>query len=205
MDTTLKELIDKIKDQGIKSAEAQGQEILDSAKEKAQHILDEAKKKAAAEIAKAKEEADRLEASAKASISQAGRDLLLALEKKVIALFESVVDSSVKAEFGGDTLKNAIVAVVSNWEKGSDAALDVLLNEKDLKALESNLKSALSAQIKKGVEIKTAPNVNKGFLLGEKDGSAYYNFTAEGLAEMIGEYLNPKLSQIMREAAEQKG
>jgi len=203
MDSTLKELIEKIKTEGVKSAETQSEQIVKEAEEKAAAIIAEAKSKASAERAAAKAEIAKWEESAKASLTQAGRDLLLTLEKKITILFDSVVKTELKGAMTGDVLAEAIVTVVKNW-KGEMTTLDVLLGQDELKKLESGLVSKLSAQLKKGVEIKSSSAVSQGFLIGEKDGSAYYNFTAEGLAEMISEYLNPRLSQIIRESVQDK-
>ncbi|WP_028975431.1 hypothetical protein [Spirochaeta cellobiosiphila] len=204
MDSTLKELIDKIKTEGVKSAESQSEQILKDAEKKAAAIISEAKSKAAAEREQAKVDIAKREAASNASLKQAGRDLLLTMEKKVTALFDSVVKSQVDSAMTGDTLKDAIVTVVKNWKNGEVAELDVLLSEEQLKKLESSLTAELSAELKKGVEIKIGSSVNNGFQIGEKDGSAFYNFTSEGLAETISEYLNPKLSQIIRESVKDK-
>ena len=75
--------------------------------------------------------------------------------------------------------------------------------EKDLNALEKNLGTALKEQINSGLEIKVDKNLSNGFRIGTKDGSAYYDFSAESVADLFASYLNPKNAAIMKEAAKE--
>jgi V/A-type H+-transporting ATPase subunit E len=56
----------------------------------------------------------------------------------------------------------------------------------------------LSEELKKGVVLKPVAHIDAGFRVGEKNGSAYYDFTAGGVAEILAEYLNPRLAEIMK-------
>ena len=71
-----------------------------------------------------------------------------------------------------------------------------------MKALESSLKTALKAEIKKGLEIKPDKTLTAGFRIGVKNGAAFYDYSAESLAEMFAAYLNPKVAALMKVAAE---
>ena len=53
-----------------------------------------------------------------------------------------------------------------------------------------------ASEMKKGIVIKALPDIKAGFRIMEKDGTAYYNITEEGIAEFLGEYLNPKLAGL---------
>ena len=77
----------------------------------------------------------------------------------------------------------------------------VLLPEKDLKVLETSVRSALKDRFAGGIEIKPDSGLTAGFRIGTKDGSAYYDFSAEAVAELFAAYLNPRTAQILKEAA----
>ena len=79
----------------------------------------------------------------------------------------------------------------------------MLLSEKDLKALEKSLTASLKAEIKKGLEIKPDKTLAAGFRIGVKNGAAYYDYSAESLAEMFAAYLNPKVAGLMKVAAKE--
>jgi V/A-type H+-transporting ATPase subunit E len=59
--------------------------------------------------------------------------------------------------------------------------------------------------LKKGVELKADRNLASGFRIANKDGSAYYDFSAESAAEMLSAYLNPRLSEILKTAVKAGG
>jgi hypothetical protein len=65
--------------------------------------------------------------------------------------------------------------------------------------LEAGLKAKLAKRFKKGVEIIPSQKVTKGFRIGGNDG-VLYNFTEEGIAEVLAETLSPALAAVLREA-----
>ncbi len=201
MDVQLKELLEKINKEGVQDAEQKASEIVSGAENKAGKIVAEAEKKAEKIIADAKAEAAKAEAGGKAAITQAGRDLVLKTKTEIEKLFNSIIEGEIKDIYKGKVLEDAVVTVVKSWSKDSAAA--VQLAEKDLKELESGLKSKLAAELKAGFEIKPFSGIESGFRVSEKDGSAYYNFTSEGIAEVFSALLNPKLAEIVKEAVKE--
>lgn len=90
MDVQLKELIEKIKSEGVKTAEEQSAEIIREAEKKAAEIVAKAESDAAAMRERIKNEAAQFEASGKEALRQAGRDLIIATRKsleKLLARF----------------------------------------------------------------------------------------------------------------------
>ncbi|MBO4546603.1 MAG: V-type ATP synthase subunit E, partial [Treponema sp.] len=73
----------------------------------------------------------------------------------------------------------------------------------DLDALESGLKGALKDQISKGMEIKADASLASGFRIGLKDGSAYYDYSSESVADLFAAYLNPKIAALVAAAAKE--
>ena len=99
-------------------------------------------------------------------------------------------------------LEKLVPETVKAWAKNADASeLSVLLNEKDLKELEKSLTASLKAEISKGLEIKPDKTLSAGFRIGVKNGAAFYDYSAESLAEMFAAYLNPKVAALLKNAA----
>ena len=99
-------------------------------------------------------------------------------------------------------LKSLVPETVKLLASNPDAQnLSVLLNEKDLKALEQNFHAALKQHIAGGIEIKADKNLSAGFRIGTENGAAYYDFSAEAVAQMFASYLNPRTAQILKSAA----
>jgi len=67
-----------------------------------------------------------------------------------------------------------------------------------LSRLKSFFTEKLSGELNKGVELKSSRKLTSGFHISNKDGSAYYDFSADAVVEMLSAYLNPKLAEIMK-------
>ena len=204
MDVQLQELIDKIKSEGIKTAEQESARVLKEADHKANDILADAHNEASSIIAKAKEEAHRFEQTAREAVKQAGRNTVLSLRTRVTEIFDAMIAEETKQAYSLKVLEEAIVSLIKAWNKEQVSNLQVLLSSSDLKKIEKQLKSRLAAELKKGVELKPFPELQAGFRIAMKDGSAYYNFSDQGIAEILAEYMNPRIAEIVREAVEKE-
>jgi len=202
MEIQLQELIDKIKKDGIESASQEAARLKQEAEGEAQRVLEAARKEAADIVARGKQESERSEKAGIAALEQASRNLILAFKAEVEALLDKIVLRESSAAYGEDTFKAALPDILKAWaSKGGDKGIDVLLSEADLNKLQSWFSSKLSAEFKGGVELKSDRNLSAGFRIGEKDGSAYYDFSAESVAELLSSYLNPRLAAILKTAA----
>jgi len=203
MDVQLKELIDRIKSEGIKSAEEQAGTIIEEAEKKAKQIVADAEKEADSIRQKAEADVRKMEYTGRESLKQAGRDLIISMQQRLQVLFDEVVYTETAGQLKGDPLQKVIAQLVEHWNEDVQN-LELLVAEDELKKLEKGLRDKLSAQLAKGMEIKPLTNVDAGFKVSYKDGSAYYNFSAEGVAEIISEFLNPKLAEILKEAVKEQ-
>ena len=202
MDVQLQELIDKIKKDGVSAAEKEAAKIIADAEKKAESIKKNAEDQAAQIIKDAKAETQRMEKDSDEAIVQAGRNMLLSFKDSLVAELDGLIQAETTKAVSKDILAKLVPETVKIWAKNSNASeLSVLLSEKDLKALENSLKTQLKAEIKKGLEIKPDKTLSAGFRIGAKNGAAYYDYSAEALAEMFAAYLNPKVAALMKVAA----
>ncbi len=201
MDVQLQELIDKIKKDGVATAEKEAAKIIADAEKKAESIIAEAEQKAEAIIKNGKNETQRMEKASEEAIVQAGRNMLLSFKDSLVKELDGLILSDTeKAET--DVLAKLVPETVKAWSKNAEASeLSVLLSEKDLKALEKGLTAELKTEISKGLEIKTDKTLSSGFRIGVKNGAAYYDYSAESLADMFAAYLNPKVAGLLKIAA----
>ena len=205
MDVQLQELIDKIKKDGVAAAEADAAKIVAEAEKKAESIIAEAENKAAEIIKSKKSETEKMEKSSEEAIIQAGRNMLLSFKDSIVAQLDAIINAETEKAMSKDVLVKLIPETVKAWVKNSDASeLSVLLSEKDLKESQkenSSLTSELKAEISKGLEIKPDKTMAAGFKIGVNNGAAYYDYSADSLAQMFAAYLNPKVAGLMKEAA----
>ncbi len=202
MDFQLQELIDKIKKDGISSAEEAAAQITADAEKKAASIVEEAQKKSDDMIKNAKSEIARLEKASEDAVTQACRNMLISFRDSLVAELDGLIQSETAKSYSSDLMKNLIPETVKAWSKNADASeLSVLLSEKDLKSLEGELKAALKAEIAKGLEIKPDRTLSAGFRISVKNGAAFYDYSAESVADLFSAYLNPRVAAVMKEAA----
>ncbi|MCR4734767.1 MAG: V-type ATP synthase subunit E [Treponema sp.] len=202
MDVQLQELIDKIKKDGVASAQVEAAKIIENAEKKAAGIISDAQDKAAEIVKNAKKETERMEKASEEAITQAGRNMLISFKDSLISELDLLIQAETEKALAKDVLAKLVPETIKAWAKNADASeLSVLLSEKDLKNLESAFTSELKAEIAKGMEIKPDKTLSAGFRIGVNNGSAYYDYSAESLAEMFAAYLNPKVADLMKEAA----
>ena len=130
MDIQLQELIDKIKKDGVASAESKAQEIIAEAEKKAQAIISSAEEKADSIIKSGKLETERMEKASVDAIRQAGRNLLISFRDGINAQLNALISKETEKVYNSDILKNLIPEVVKNWASKDDVnSLTVLLTE----------------------------------------------------------------------------
>lgn len=202
MDEQLQELVDKIKKDGVQAAEKQAADIVAQAEKKAAGIVAAAEARADGIVKNATAETKRLEKASEDAITQAARNMLLSFRDGLVAELDKIVHDETEKAYSSDLLKRLVPETVKAWVSKSEADdISVLLSEDDLKSMESELKAALKAEIAKGLVIKADPTLSKGFRIGVKDGSAFYDYSAEELADMFGRYLNPRVASLMKAAS----
>ena len=201
MDIQVQELIDKIKRDGIEAASEEAAKIKLEAETEAKQIVEAARKEAADIVEKGKTDAERSEKAGIAALGQASRNLVLVFKGEIQALLDRLVNEQLGVSYSGDVLKAVLPDILKNWGSKNLNSLTVLLPEASLGKLQSFFKVKLAAELKKGLELKSDRNLVNGFRIANKDGSAYYDFSADSVAEMLSAYLNPQLAEILKSSA----
>ena len=199
MEIQLQELIDKIKKDGIESASGEAARIKSEADAEAAKIIAAAQKEAANIVSRGKADAERSEKAGIAALEQASRNLVLAFKGEIQTLLDKIVARETAGAFNEDTYKAALPEILKAWASKS-GSLDVLLPEEKFKKLEPWFKEKLVSEVKNGVELKSDRNLGAGFKIANKDGSAYYDFSAESVAQLLSSYLNPRLAETLKTA-----
>ena len=201
MEIQLQELIDQIKKDGVEAAETEAEAIVKAAKEKAEQIIADAQANADKILAGARTEAERMAKSSEDAIRQAGRNLLISFRESVTRELNAIIGENVTAVYSSDAFAGLIISVVENWANKPDAEdIAVILNTQDLNKLEENLLAALKEKMLKGITLKANDNFDGGFRIAVRGGSAYYDYSAEAVVDMLSNYLSPKVTELLKEA-----
>jgi len=128
MDVQLQELIDKIKKDGVASAESSAQKIISEAEKKAASIISDAEEKADGIVKNAKAETERMEKASEEAVIQAGRNLIISFRDSVTKELSGIVQAETTKAYDKDMLKKLIPETVKSWAANPDAKdLTVLL------------------------------------------------------------------------------
>jgi vacuolar-type H+-ATPase subunit E/Vma4 len=196
----IRDLIEKINQEGIKAAEEKAQNIEAAAKQRAGDILAQARLEADEMIAAANDRIRREDEKGKTLLAQAGRDLLLFLRKEINAMLGRIVATDIRQALTSEALSRLLLEVVRNYCGGESSEITVFLNKEDLETLEKNYLRKIMDETKKTIILRPAEEISGGFTISFDRGKSSYDFTDEALAEYIGTYLKPKLNQILQEA-----
>ena len=201
MEVQLQELIEQIKNDGVAAAEADAKTIVDAAKADAEKLIADAQAQADKILAAAKAETERMTKSSEDAIRQAGRNLLISFRESVSRELETIVGENVAAVYSSDAFAELIISIVENWANKPDAEdIAVILNTQDLNKLEEILLSALKEKMLNGITLKANDNFDGGFRIAVNNGSAYYDYSTEAVVNMLSNYLNPKVTELLKEA-----
>lgn len=197
MPEELKDLIEKIKRDGVQAAEEKAAQIESEAKAKAQALLSRAKKDSEKIISDAMSQAGKLKASGQAALKQAGRDMLITLKKEIVTLLDAVAAKSVGTALTGSDLVNILKDLIKAQTESEKKDMVITVKSEDLDRLEKALLADLSKEMKKGITLKASDDIKGGFLISYDSGKSYYDFTEDALAGYIASSLKPRLASIL--------
>ncbi|MBU4404471.1 MAG: hypothetical protein L6428_16380 [Candidatus Aminicenantes bacterium] len=204
-DVQLKELIDTIHRDGVDKVRQESETLLKQARAQAAEIVAAAQAQADALLANARREQAQLEHSGWESLKQASRDLLLGIRKQLETLFSTLLKEKTRKVLKDKEITLAIAAMIENWKPEYQDKIEILLPQEQFDSMAGALRQALAGKIAAGLEIKAAAELEHGFRVAEKDGNAYYDFSAESIAESLSLFLNPAMAKIVSDALRQDG
>lgn len=197
----IKNLIEKIQQEGIKAAQDQAKDIEDQARRQAEALIEKAKKEGQGLVVEAEDRVAKMEKSARASLEQAGRDLLLALREEINAMLDKLVVAQVRQALSPAELIRIITTLIKNSSGKEKGDIIVSLNKQDLQNLEKGFLGKVREITKKGVTLKTSADIHGGFIISYDSAKSHYDFTDQALAQYIGLHLRPKLAEMLKEVA----
>ena len=161
----IRDLIEKINQEGIRAAEEKAQNIEAAAKQRADDILAQARREAGEMIAAANDRIRREDEKGKTLLAQAGRDLLLSLRKEMNAMLGRIMVSDIQQALTPEALFTLVSDVVRNYSAGESSDITVFLKEEDVQVLEKNFLNKLREETKKKIMLRPAEEISGGFTI----------------------------------------
>ncbi|AJA89942.1 ATP synthase subunit E [Borreliella chilensis] len=197
MQFEVKDLINKIKKDGLEEAERVSNDIILKAKKEAEEIVFKAEEAARVLKAKSESEVNDYKSHALEASRQAIRDLIIGVEKNLKSLFENALRDNVVETFSDNNfLAELIIKVTDYWIK--EEKLVIHLNESDFSSLEYILRLKLGNKLEQGIELKPFKGINKGFKIQKKNIGLYYDFSVDTIADILFDYLNPRFKEVVK-------
>lgn len=195
----IKELIEKIRSEGVKAGEDKAKAIETDALKRARQVIADAEAEAKRILSEARESVSRSEKSSASSLKQAARDVIIGLKKDILAALNKITLSHVHKTLTAEETGKLIVHLLKERKAKDKGEIAVSLKKEDAEKLAGTLISELSDELKKNLVLKPSEDIRGGFTISYDHGKSYFDFTDKALAEYIGSYIRPKLSEILKD------
>ena len=195
----IKELIEKINQEGVQAAQEKAREIEDLAQQKAEIIMRKADAQDKKITEDGQDKGNRLQESSQAALKQAARDLLLSLKKEIVALLERLMVKDVSAALTPEELSRIIAGVIKEYCGQENNEVIVYLKDFDKNKLEGHFLSKLKDELKKGIELRQQEDIHAGFIISFDAGKSHFDFSDKALAQYLGTYLKPKVAELFKD------
>jgi len=197
MTEEIKDLITKIKNEGVKVAQDKSSQIELQAQTLAGKIIQDAKLAAEKIIKDAQRETEQYRSSTEALLKQSGRDMLLSLKKEIVSMLDLIIKKNIRASLAPEEMLKIISLLIKANTQKEDVV--VVLKEGDLKSIQAGLLAELSEEMKSHLVLKPSDEISAGFTISYDAGKSLFDFSGEALAEYISIYLKPELSSILKD------
>lgn len=200
MSENLKELLEKINQDGIKSGEEKARLIEDKAKKDAEKIIENARVQADKIMQDAKLSAEKMKINGEASLKQASRDFLLSLKNEITNIFNKILAVEINKTMSQDEMADILASLIQKYadKNGDTRDIKVLVKKEDLEKIKNTTFGKLKDKIKEGVEFRPSQNINTGFSISLDKGRSFFDFSDEALLETLCVYLNPELARLIK-------
>ncbi|MGR8935792.1 MAG: hypothetical protein ACU837_15635 [Gammaproteobacteria bacterium] len=208
-DSSVQGLIDRIREQGVQSANREAARILADAEAKASRLLAEAQKDIEKMRAEASADIDAERAAAIEALRLSARDTVLQLKNTIAASFETFVQRLVTSATQDKELINNLVLVLAGHSADEfikDKNIQILLSEVMLTGKSNEKLHALSKQtilslssdmLREGVELIASADVDGGAkvrLVGEQ---LEIDLSDKAISKMLAARLLPRFQAIL--------
>ncbi len=201
MENKLQELTKKLYDEGLSKGRHDAETMLADAREQAKKIVADAWAEAGRIKGDAEARAEDLRKNTLTEIGLAGKQVVGRLKEAIggMVVARSVNGSVAQAAMDPAFIREVLVAVAKNWQGAAEerVTLKALLPEAMKAKLDKAFEESVRGSLDSGLDIAFSDGVKSGFRIGPKDGGYYISFTDESFEALLGEYLRPKVNEVL--------
>ena len=205
----VQELINRIRDQGVRSAEEEAERILAEAKEQAARMIAAAEAEIEAKQSKAESKLKADEVASMASLKVAARDTGLELQSAVVSSFERQVKRLVSNfTMDGKFLKALVLVLGGHAAEKYIADKDVqifvsrfALGEEQGPEVEERAREAALAissdMLREGIELVPSADIEGGVRVRVVEDNLEIDLSSEAISKLVLRHLLPRFRAIM--------
>lgn len=210
----VEELIERLRDEGVKAGNQEASKVLEEAEHKAQQIIEQAKTQASDILSNARSEIETEQNAARESLRIAIRDTTLELEQELKSRFDAHVRRLVSKELEDkEFLKKLILAIagVATYNLSKDQYLDLLLTselfefeEEDVnltklgkERLRYFILGITGDMLREGIELSPSRDINKGIRIKLAGEDLEIDLTENAISDLLLKYILPRYKEIV--------
>lgn len=206
MEEQLQSLLDRIRHEGVEQAEAEAASIVDAAQERARGIVAEAEADADRLRRGAELDAEKSRERGEKALEQAGRDFLLALQKRIEAILCETLRDTLATALTPDVVADMLVRLADAYAAHdmNESRVDVLLAAEDRERVADIVMQKYRDLVNQGLILRADERLDKGFKVSFVDDKLYHDFSLTALAEALAPVLKPPLGACVERAAREQ-
>lgn len=195
MDQKIRELTDKIFNEGVEKGREEADKILAEAQKKSMEMLEDARREAEAIRKNAEKGRDELKSNTTSELKLYTGQTIQALRTSIAdTITDKVVSEAVSKSVSDPSFLQGLIAkIVSNWTPGEE----IVIETADAKALEAYFAKEAKDLLDKGLVIKEAVGRATEFTIKPQNGSYKIDFGESELVELFKSFLRPRLVEML--------
>lgn len=195
----LKELTDKLYQEGLSKGKQEGEAILADARKEAAAILDAAKRQAEAITQQAEKAAADYRAKVESDLKMAARQSIQATRSDIETMIVTrIAGEGTKAALSNEAFaKEVITAIAKSFSTQESKDLALILPESLKASLEPFVSGEIARILGSEPTVEFSKKIAGGLRIGPKDGSWQISLTDETFSNLIAEYLRPTARKLL--------
>ena len=194
MENKIKELTEKIFNEGVEKGKNEATRLIEEAQKKAEAIVNEARENAAAIMAQAQKDAEEINANTRSEVKLFGAQAVGALKSETANIVtDTIVKNAVKEALAGDALKNILVKIAERWS----ADEPLVISTSEAEELKAYFAAKAKGLLDKGVKIEQVNGLKTSFSIAPADGSYKVNFGEAEFEAFLKSFLRPQIVELL--------
>ncbi|MBP5586293.1 MAG: hypothetical protein J6Y92_08075 [Lentisphaeria bacterium] len=198
MSEELQGLLNKIQAEGLEKAETERARLVAEAKAQADAIIAEAKAQADKIRKDAETDAEEFRKKADDAVRQAARDVIISLQDDLQKKLRAVVREATAQAMTPEAMAGLIAKIAEQFVRNAASGAEVILPAREREDAAQKLIGCLPDTLKKNASVQLGRGFAAGFKIGFNNSEVFLDFSDEALADVICEFVGPKLAAVIK-------